>query len=94
MLAVFERYIGPTLDTLRDVALNDMTFRELAMKRFGSREVSRIDVGKGKKKPRHYTTIEPKSGRHREVIRAEFMQAVSRLERAVSPYMRTGDGER
>lgn len=83
--------IGPIVDTLRAVALNDASFRELAMQRFGSREVSRIIIGKGRARPRRAVTLEPKSNTHRDIIRAEWDRALPQLVANVRPYLRTGD---
>lgn len=89
MLIVLEAGIGAPVHTLRAVALNDISFRDLAMQRYGSREVQRIDMTR--RKPQVIKSIEPKSGKHRDIIRQEFMLAVSRLVGNVRPYLRTGD---
>ena len=78
-LRTIESRLGGTVHTMRDVVLHDLSFSEVAMKRFGSREVDYIDVGKGKRKPRSYVKLAPRSGRHREVIREEFFQGLQLL---------------
>ena len=90
-LAGLERGIGAVAHTLREVALHDVTFSDLAIKRYGSREVSKIITGKGRQKPRIVNEIVPKSGKHREAIRAEFFLAVNRLVGNVRPYISTGE---
>lgn len=86
-----ECQLGALVHTLRDVALMDLTFSEAAMKRFGSREVDWIDIGKGKRKPRSIVKLVPKSGTHRQIIRDEFFSGLWLLLDAVGPYLtRTG----
>lgn len=65
------------LATLRAVALHDKDFKAVAMERFGSRTVQRVDASR--KKPKVTTSLEPLSGRHRERIRGEFMEAAAVL---------------
>lgn len=89
-LKAIERCIaGGLLQTLRDVALHDLSFSEAAMKRFGARHVDYIIVGKGKQKPKSKTKLAPKSGTHRTIIRDEFFAAVGQLVEAVRPYLST-----
>lgn len=83
-----EAQLGALVHTLRDVALLDLTFSEAAMKRYGSREVDWIDIGKGKRKPRSVVKLAPKSGTHRQIIRNEFFQGLGLLVAAVTPYQR------
>lgn len=83
-----EGHLGALVHTLRDVALHDLTFSEAAMKRYGSREVDWIDVGKGKRKPRTVVKLVPKSGTHRQIIRDEFFQGLGLLIAAVEPFKR------
>ncbi len=59
--------------TLRAVALHDKDFKALAMERFGSRAVSRM------KGDRIVSTMVPRSGTHREIIRQEFLDAARAL---------------
>ena len=65
------------LPTLRAVALHDHDFKTVAIARFGSREVSRIDTSQ--RRPIEVRTIEPRSGRHRTLIRDEFLTALAQL---------------
>ena len=102
-----ESAIGPLLDTLRAVALEDRTFSDVAMERFGSRvrdwlEVDAPVMMNGKqvvidgKPQRHAVFVEqlaPKSGRHREIIREEYLQAVKMLAAAIRDRGRAGDAE-
>ncbi|WP_395391591.1 hypothetical protein WBP07_12985 [Novosphingobium sp. BL-8A] len=82
-----ERHLGAMVHTLRDVALLDFTFSEVAMKRFGSREVDWIDVGKGKRNPRSIVKLVPKSGTHRQIVRDEFFAGLRALVMAVEQYV-------
>lgn len=84
-----ETRLGSLVHTLRDVALMDLTFSEAAMKRYGSREVDWIDIGKGKRKPRTVVKLAPKSGTHRQIIRNEFFAGMRLLIAAVEPYQRS-----
>lgn len=81
-----ESSLGALVHTMRDIVLLDMTFSEAAMKRFGSREVDWIDVGKGKRKPRSVVKLAPKSGTHRQIVRDEFFRGLDLL--AVEPLQR------
>lgn len=89
-LRSLENGIGAVVDALRQVALHDVSFSDLAIKRYGSRQVQKIVTGKGRQKPRIVEEIVPRSGKHREVMRDEFMLAVGRLVGNVRPYLRTG----
>ena len=90
-MKALEHGLGDAVHTLRQVALHDATFSELAISRYGSREVSKVITGKGRQKPRIVNEIVPKSGKHREAIRVEFFLAVARLVDNVRPYFRTGE---
>lgn len=90
-LSNLESSIGMVLHTLREVALHDVSFTDLAMKRYGSRDVEIIITGKGRQKPRIENKLAPKSGKHRDIIRDEFMLAVARLLPNARPYLRTGE---
>lgn len=92
-LRTLEAGIGAVVHTLREVALHDATFSDVAIKRYGSREVQRVVTGKGRQKPRIVNEIAPKSGRHRDAIRAEFFVALNYLTANVRPYLRTGKPE-
>jgi hypothetical protein len=84
-LRAVESQLGALVHTMRDVVLMDFTFSEVAMKRFGSREVDWIDIGKGKRKPRSIAKLVPKSGTHRQIIRDEFFAGLRLLVAAVEP---------
>lgn len=90
MLKTLEADIGAVVHTLRRVALLDATFSEVAIHRYGSREVSKVITGKGRQKPSIVNEIVPRSGKHREAVRAEFFLAVTRLVDNVQPHLRTG----
>lgn len=83
-----ESQLGSLVHTMREVALLDLTFSEAAMKRYGSREVDYIEIGKGKRKPRSTVKLVPKSGTHRQIIRDEFFQGLGLLIAAVEPFKR------
>lgn len=87
-LKAIECQLGALVYTMRDVALLDLTFSEAAMKRFGSREVDWIDIGKGRRKPRSVVKLAPKSGTHRQIIRDEFFQGLGLLGAAVNQFRR------
>ena len=74
---------GAAVHTLRAVALEDKSYAQVAMERWGSREQQWIVRGE------HKTKIVPKSGRHAEAVRDEFLQAVSKLTERTLPYIRT-----
>lgn len=85
-----ERGIGAVVHTLRAVAIEDKSYAEVAMDRWGSRQQHWIDVNKAGAEM-HRTKIVPKSGKHPGLIREEFLLAVRRLADRVKPYLRTGD---
>ncbi|CAH0355327.1 hypothetical protein [Sphingobium sp. CECT 9361] len=76
--------IGATVHTLRAVALDDKSYAQVAMDRWGSREQRWILNGA------HKVKIVPRSGKHAGVIRDEFLQAVACMTERVIPYIRTG----
>ena len=69
-LRMCEAALGHSLATMQGVALDDKSFSQLAMDRFGSR-ITHTRNGK--------PTVAPKSGRHRETIRGEFLQGLKLL---------------
>ena len=75
---------GATVHTLRAVALEDKSYAQVAMERWGSREQHWIVKGE------HKTKLVPKSGRHAEAVRAEFLDAMAKLTERTLPYIRTG----
>ena len=76
--------LGATVHTLRAVALEDKSYAQVAMERWGSREQQWIVKGE------HKTKLVPKSGRHAEAIRDEFLNALAKLTDRTLPYIRTG----
>ncbi len=84
-LRQIESQLGALVHTMRDVVLMDMTFSDVAMKRFGAREVDYIDVGKGKRKPRSLVKLAPKSGTHRQIVRDEFLAGLALLTQGFPP---------
>jgi hypothetical protein len=76
--------VGGAVHTLRAVALDDKSYAQVAMDRWGSREQQWIVKGE------HRTKIVPKSGKHATIVREEFLQALSRLTDRALPYIRTG----
>jgi hypothetical protein len=60
-----EAALGPTLATMRATVLHDQAFSEVAIERFGSREKD--------------GRVLPRSGRHREAVRQEFLAGARQL---------------
>lgn len=79
-----ERNLGFNLSTMRSVVLEDKSFSEIAIERFGGR-VSKS--GKGR------SLIVPRSGRHREVIRREFAAGVRILTDSIRRLVTAGATE-
>lgn len=73
------------LPILRAIALDDHDFKAVAIAIFGGRDVERIDTRR--RRPTVTTSLEPRSGRHREAVRAHFICAARNLVGAVKPYM-------
>jgi hypothetical protein len=78
---------GDQVQVLHAIALQDMGFKQLAIVRYGGRPVERVETSGDK--PHLVTTIEPRSGRHRQLVRDQFMLAVASLVEAVRPFMTT-----
>lgn len=92
-----DQAMGAVASTMRKVALEDRTFSDIAIERFGGRkqnwliteeESGAAAVRKENRKrkfpdrlplPRFEDKIVPRSGRHREIIRDEFLLALSKL---------------
>lgn len=74
-VAMMEAWIGGLGDTLRAIAIDDMSYAQVAMARFGYREVDVYDDATGTFR----TRTSPRSGRHPTLIREEFQQGVKRL---------------
>lgn len=70
LAAVAEAGLGGMRETVRLVALHDHTYADIAIARFGSR-------------PHHDRPV-PRSGRHRDIIRKEFMVGLKRLAASVT----------
>ncbi|WP_157222590.1 hypothetical protein [Novosphingobium sp. AP12] len=79
-----ESGLGPLLTTMRGVVLDDRSFSDLAMDRFGSRLVK---ASSGR------TRVAPKSGRHREAIRQEFIAGMRVLTDQIRHMITTGGTE-
>lgn len=83
-LDLLEQAMGSVADTVRAVAIEDRSYSDVAIQRWGSRKQSWIIQPAGKAgRASHVEKIVPKSGRHREAIRQEFLLGLSRLVRAV-----------
>ena len=81
-----EQAVGAVADTVRGVAIEDRSYSDLAIARWGSRKQSWIQQPNPKRKGGKATFSEkivPKSGRHREIIRQEFLLGLKRLVEAV-----------
>lgn len=76
-----ESCLGPNLTTMRGLVLDDKSFSVMAMERFGSRHVS---ASGGRIK------VTPKSGRHREIVRQEFIAGVRLLTSRIRHLVTTG----
>jgi hypothetical protein len=74
-LAMMEAWLGPLVETMRAIAIDDMSYAQVAMARFGYREVDVYDDATGSFR----TRISPRSGRHPTLVREEFQQGVKRL---------------
>lgn len=77
-LEACERPLGILVHTVRAVALHDMRYADLAMQRFGSRDLDMIVNGHSSTKPA------PKSGRHTAQIKQEFVSGMALLIDATS----------
>lgn len=83
-LKLCEMNLGYTRDTLRGVVLDDKSFRQIAMDRYGSR-VTTDKLGRQK--------VAPRSGRHREIIRQEFIAGMRILTDRIRHMVTTGSIE-
>jgi len=95
-LALLERGLGQTLQTMRDVVLHDKSFSVIAMERFGYRTRSWIRVdepvlrngkpvvvdGKPLLRAVHREDVVPRSGRDRERVADEFNRGLKLLTTA------------
>ncbi len=73
-IAICESVLGPYLYTMRAVVLEDRSFSDIAIERFGGRDQDWIVDGQSR------TKIVPRSGRHREIVRQEFLGGMRRLQ--------------
>lgn len=76
-----EEVLGIFASTVRAVGLQDRSFSDIAIERFGGRDQHWIDV-KDPAQP-SYIKIVPKSGRHRDAIRKEFYAGLRLLTKRV-----------
>jgi hypothetical protein len=74
-VARMEARLGPNIQTMRAVAIDDMSYAQVAMARYGAREVDVYDDATGAFRTRQT----PRSGRHPTRIRAEFQAGVKLL---------------
>lgn len=81
---VCESALGQSLTTMRGVVLDDKSFSDLAIERFGSR-LAKASGGR--------TRVAPKSGRHRELIRQEFIAGMRALTDQIRRMVTTGGVE-
>jgi len=91
-VAMCESIMGHAKDTMRGVVLEDKSFSQIAMERFGSRTVippRKVDK-EGRARGDHREKIAPKSGRHRELIRQEFIVGMRLLTDAIRRSITTG----
>lgn len=92
-----EAALGNALHTMRAVALHDLTFSEIAIHRYGGRRQNWIEVnepvlrdgkpvkvnGKPLTRAVHHEKVAPRSGRHRDLIRREFIAGLRLLAKRV-----------
>lgn len=78
-VASIERLLGTYLPTMRAVTIFDMSYAQVAMARFGSRDIDHYDDVSGTITKR----IAPRSGRHTAQVREEFHAGVKVLVAAV-----------
>ena len=83
LLEIEKRVPSALLPTLRSVALHDVDFKQIAIDTYGGREVEHIDVSG--KKPMSHISIQPRSGRHRAIVREDFLAAARSLTKALRP---------
>lgn len=74
-VAWLEALLGPLVSTVRAVAIDDQSYAQVAMERFGAREQDWFDDTSGT----FIRKLAPKSGRHPTRIREEFVAGVKRL---------------
>lgn len=105
-VAMCEGVLGQARSTMRSVVLYDLTFSDIAIERFGGRRQDWIEVtepilkpngkqlvieGKGPQwRTYHREKIAPRSGRHRELVRQEFLGGLSALTRRLEAEVNMG----
>ncbi|MGW8278540.1 hypothetical protein ACWGK7_03465 [Sphingomonas aurantiaca] len=79
-LRLCEAGLGSALSTMRAVALDDLSFSQIAIARFGCRIVryEHVDAER-RSRGDHREKIRPRSGRDREVVRREFQHGLLTL---------------
>ncbi len=78
---------GTLLWTMRAIILQDQSFAQVAMIKWGSRDRQRILVGTGKQKPRIVNEVVPISKYHTDQVREDFLFGLGHLVNAVGRYM-------
>jgi hypothetical protein len=80
-----EQAMGAVADTVRAIAIDDRSYSDVAIGRWGSRKQSWITQPNDGRagKAAHVEKVVPKSGRHREIVRQEFLLGLGRLVQAV-----------
>ncbi|MCP4028570.1 MAG: hypothetical protein GY736_19985 [Sphingomonas sp.] len=105
-VAMCESVLGQARSTMRSVVLHDLTFSEIAIERFGGRRQDWIEVTEPILKPDgkqlvvkgvgpqwrtyHREKIAPRSGRHREMVRQEFLAGLNALTRRLEAEVNMG----
>lgn len=84
-MARCEADMGPLVEIMRLIVLRDMTYQQVAMARFGSRDADWYDDKLG----RFATRPAPKSTRHTAVVKQEFLSGLALLLRATRPVLST-----
>ncbi|SDC52398.1 hypothetical protein SAMN05444678_103266 [Sphingomonas sp. YR710] len=85
-VALCESLMGEWRPTMRAVAIEDRTYAAVAMARFGSRNQDWYDGARGA----FVAKPVPRSNRHPQIIRAEFLAGLQALAEAVRGRVRTG----
>jgi hypothetical protein len=95
-LDLIEHALGSLLPTMRAVVLDDKTFSQVAIERFGGRRQTWVEQNetcgtdrKGKRLA-FVDKVAPQSGRHRQIIADEFKAGLARLIQVHAPYVSTG----
>lgn len=99
-VSMCERVLGRSLATMRGLVLHDRSISDLAIERFGGRRQDWIEVTEPILKPDgkqlvikdvgpqwrtfHREKLVPRSGRHREIVRQEFLAGIRALTRQLA----------